>query len=458
MPPLTTPFNIAHRGARSLAPENTMPAFRKALEVGAHGIESDVRVSADGRLILHHDSTFERTTNVKVVFPQRSADLVHTFEWSEIAGLDAGSWFGERDPFSTIAGGRVSPSEVQAFCGSAVPLLGEMLLFVRDHELFFNIEIKPLPAAMAGFDVAAKVVECVEMAGLDTGRFSISSFHHPYLRRVKDMRGDIEVNALIGENLARPQDWDAYEFAVYNANVDLIDLLQLQQAWRHGCRVNLYTVNRLAQMHHYLELGVEKIITDYPQLLSDHPPAARNHNRQSRGFQPFADRMSRNIRNELSKAFARALTEHRPTAVFKVADKLARTSAPCCRDYIDDRLERYRRVFDRAWATPNDDFRLSLLAWDESLFFEVHEILEPLWLQAHGDYKLFLQAMIRAAGCYMKEEAGYPAPAASLAAKALPVLRTHRDLLDRYVDSGRLLEALTPPLSPAPLLLDASSP
>ncbi len=448
------PFNIAHRGARSLAPENTMAAFLKALEAGAHGIESDVRVSADGRLILHHDSTFERTTDVARAFPKRRAQPVHTFDWQEITRLDAGAWFGERDPFATIASGDVNTAEAAAFCGAAIPLLEEALVFVRDHDLFFNIEIKPLPKVLAGFDVAAKLIEQVEKTGLNTRLFSISSFHHPYLRRVKKLRGDIEVNALIGENLAKPQDWGDYEFAVYNANVDLIDMLQLEEAWRRGRRVNLYTVNHFAQMQHYLNLGVEKIITDYPQLLSGHFSAGDDSHSRPRAFQPFADRLSRDIRNELSKAFVRSLAEGTPAAFSKVAEKfLAGAPDLCYRDYIDDRLERYGRILDRVRAAPADDFRLALMAWDEQLFFEVHEILEPLWLKAEGDYKLFLQAMIRAAGCYMKDEAGYPGPAARLAAKALPVLVENRHMLAEEADADRLIRALTPPLSPPPQLL-----
>ncbi|HKJ66047.1 MAG TPA: DUF309 domain-containing protein, partial [Desulfopila sp.] len=391
------PFNIAHRGARSLAPENTMIAFRKALEVGAHGIESDVRVSADGRLILHHDLTFERTTDVARMFPQRRSQPVHTFDWLEISRLNAGSWFAESDPFATIATAEVSPSEVAAFYGSAIPLLEEALVFVREHDLFFNIEIKPQPAAVAAFDLAAQVIEQVERARLDNDRFSISSFDHQYLRRVKELRADIEVNALIGENLARPQDWGGYEFAVYNANFDLIDILQLEEAWRHGCRVNLYTVNQLAHMQHYLGIGVEKVITDYPQLLSGHAPAADGSRLQSGRFQPFADRLSRDIRNHLSKAFALSLAEGSQTPFRKVAKEyLACTLEPCYHDYVNNRLKRYSRVFNHMQTLQADTLRLALMLWDEKLFFEVHEVLEPVWLQAEGSTKLFLQAMIRA--------------------------------------------------------------
>ena len=63
--------NIAHRGARSLAPENTLLAFEKGWEIGADGVEVDVRALEDGSLIIFHDSSLERTTDVSLRFPHR---------------------------------------------------------------------------------------------------------------------------------------------------------------------------------------------------------------------------------------------------------------------------------------------------------------------------------------------------------------------------------------------------
>ncbi len=71
--------NIGHRGARSLAPENTLAAFRKAWDIGADGIEVDVQVSADGQLVIHHDKTPARTTNVLECFPDRANQPITTF-------------------------------------------------------------------------------------------------------------------------------------------------------------------------------------------------------------------------------------------------------------------------------------------------------------------------------------------------------------------------------------------
>jgi len=92
-------FNIAHRGARSLAPENTISAARKALEVGADGWELDVQMSRDKKMVVIHDESLVRTSNVKEIFPHREPWLVRDFTLKELQELDFGSWFNETDPF-----------------------------------------------------------------------------------------------------------------------------------------------------------------------------------------------------------------------------------------------------------------------------------------------------------------------------------------------------------------------
>ncbi len=261
-------YNIAHRGARSLAPENTMPAFKKAWQVGAHGVESDVSVTSDGQLILFHDDTFKRTTNIAEVFPKRITDPLHTFTWQEIQTLDAGSWFLKDDPFATIKDGIVPPKAQQTMGNTPIPLLEELLLFVKEKSLFINIEIKRLPKEISTFPVVEKVLSLIDSVQLEPGMFSISSFNHQYLKKVQDLRPEIEVNALIGGHPLLTNNWGNFEFAVYNANGDVIDSKQIENALQHGCRINLFTVNDPEDMTRFLKAGVEKIITDFPQLLA----------------------------------------------------------------------------------------------------------------------------------------------------------------------------------------------
>ena len=82
------------------------------------------------------------------------------------------------------------------------------------------------------------------------------------------------------------------------------------------------------------------------------------------------------------------------------------------------------------------------MLWDQQLFFEVHEVLEHAWLTAAGAEKQILQAMIRAAGVYIKLEYGYPAAAGKMAGRALPVLQKNRDFLARYFEPELLMRPL----------------
>lgn len=263
----TNNYNIAHRGARSLAPENTMAAFHKAWQVGAHGVETDISVTSDGELILFHDTNLIRTTNIADVFPKRKKAKLCTFTYEEIQRLDAGSWFLKTDPFGTVKEGVVPREELERMQNIRIPLLEELLHFVQKKSWFINIEIKTLPKKQKAFPVVEKILLLTEKLQLEPTMFSISSFCHPYLQKITELRSDVEINALIGGNKIMGQNWGDYEFEIYNANVDLIDSIQLEKALQHGCRVNLYTVNDTADMRRFLKEGVEKMITDFPQVL-----------------------------------------------------------------------------------------------------------------------------------------------------------------------------------------------
>ncbi|MDR3629475.1 MAG: glycerophosphodiester phosphodiesterase family protein [Desulfocapsaceae bacterium] len=261
-------LNIAHRGARSLAPENTLAAIRKAWATGADILEIDVGVSLDGRLIVLHDETLQRTTDAGRQFPHRARNPCTTFTLAEIRSLDAGSWFIDSDPFGQIAAGQVSLQELQLFKGAVVPTLEEVLKFVKDTSWRVNIEIKQVPPPLQGFPAAAAVLQCIERQTVPAKQIIISSFVHDSIRTVHKQRPDIEINALIGPSIIGPQDWGGYEFPIYNACALCTDEEQIRAAHRHGCQVNLYTVNSPAQMQRFIRAGVRGIFTDFPQILS----------------------------------------------------------------------------------------------------------------------------------------------------------------------------------------------
>jgi glycerophosphoryl diester phosphodiesterase len=118
------PTVIAHRGASAYAPENTLPAIDKAAKLGFTWVENDVQRTKDGELVVLHDDSLQRTTNVEDVFPGRAPWKVRDFTAAEIARLDAGSWY--------------SP----AYAGARVPTLKQYMRRVEHNHEKLLLEIK----------------------------------------------------------------------------------------------------------------------------------------------------------------------------------------------------------------------------------------------------------------------------------------------------------------------------
>ena len=261
-------LNFAHRGARSLAPENTMLAIRKAWDLRADGVEVDIRLTSDNIPVLHHDVTLERTTDVADKYPDRSFLSLSTFSFAELQRLDAGSWFLRKDPFGQIKSGAISAAELDVISSARIPSLRELLRFVRDRQWLVNLELKKARPPLAPGFFADTILEVMLEEKTDLRDIRVSSFDHGLLRTVATRIPGIEIQALIGDSALVKNDWDRFEFDVYNANCAYIDEHQYQAARQNGCGVNLYTVNDPEDMGRYIKWGVDSIITDYPQILS----------------------------------------------------------------------------------------------------------------------------------------------------------------------------------------------
>ena len=170
---------VAHRGSSGAAPENTLAAVRLAITQKADVIENDIQRTKDGALVIVHDTTLARTTDVEDRFPARAPWNVGDFTLAEIKTLDAGSWFGPE------------------FVGERVPTLGQwvravgsragMLLEVKAPELYPGIEIdvdKEL-RSLAAFNAAVR-----------GDRVVIQSFNHAWLRTYADLAPDVPVGLL----------------------------------------------------------------------------------------------------------------------------------------------------------------------------------------------------------------------------------------------------------------------
>ena len=169
-------------------------------------------------------------------------------------------------------------------------------------------------------------------------------------------------------------------------------------------------------------------------------------------FNPFEDRFSRDLRNELSSALATAIETGDRSALERVVEKYqTQDLAPHYRNYLEERSKR----FNEALCTINreqDPIEQAVILWNQGLFFEVHEVLEHAWYTAEGEHKLTLQALIRAAGSYVKKDCGYLEPAKKIAGKSWPVLLANKDFLNFFFDPTPLIAALKNPDLDAPKL------
>jgi len=188
------------------------------------------------------------------------------------------------------------------------------------------------------------------------------------------------------------------------------------------------------------------------------PAITKIEGQPTAGFDPFRDRLSRDIRNELSRALGRSLADASLSPVEEFcAVLLQKDLSPCHRDYVENRLARYRRAFSRIQECRKDPMSQGLILWDLRLFFEMHEVLEHAWHQAEGGRKTLLQSMIRAAGVYIKLEHGYYREAARLAEKACAVLERNGSSLRDYFEPEELIAALKSLDRDPPILLTGSS-
>ena len=260
-------LNIAHRGARSIAPENTLAAARKGLEIGADLWELDVAMSKDGELVILHDDTLNRTSDAATVYADRKPWNVTEFTLAELRKLDFGAWYNLADPFKQISGGVVTQEDKQKFVGIQIPTLREALVLTKDSQWKVNVEIKDHKGKEADATIVEKVVALIGELGMEKSVI-ISSFNHDYLVRVKKANVAIQTGALTNnaENdpvaLVEKLGADAY-----NPNFKFINADQVAKLRAAGKKVYVWTVNDEPTMRLLIGMGVSGIITDFPQLL-----------------------------------------------------------------------------------------------------------------------------------------------------------------------------------------------
>jgi glycerophosphoryl diester phosphodiesterase len=234
------PLIVAHRGSSGEAPENTVAAFKKAIEEGADMIELDVRLTKDFFLVVHHDQDVKRTTGGK--------GYIWDMTLEELRSLDAGSWFGPE------------------FKGEGIPTLRRVMDLLPPH-MTLNMEVKTdgEPRKYLAFEEA-----CI-LAILEKhfeNRVIVSSFDHSFIKRVHELYPSIKTGALYMpvRDIRKTPSTLASNLGVSAFICSYVQLHKrhVDDAHKHKMFVAAYSVNKSDQLRKAVRFGVDAVVTDYP--------------------------------------------------------------------------------------------------------------------------------------------------------------------------------------------------
>jgi glycerophosphoryl diester phosphodiesterase len=248
------PVNFAHRGASARAPENTLEAFRLAVEAGAGGLELDVRMTRGGEVGVIHDATVDRVTDGSGAVAGMTLDEVRCF--------DAGYSF-------SPDGGRTFPYRGRAV---RIPTLAEV--YEEFPDIYVNADIKE-----AQPEAEEAVLSVIKDAAAE-GRTLVASTDHAVLRRFRKVSGGhistgasrreiaafYVLSRLHLEALVSPA-YEALQVPVEHRGIKLVTPRFVRAAHSRGVRVDVWTINDVAEMNQLLDLGVDVIMTDRPEVL-----------------------------------------------------------------------------------------------------------------------------------------------------------------------------------------------
>ena len=225
-------FCFGHRGARGREPENTLRSVRKALELGADGIEVDVHL-VDGQLMVIHDDTLERTTNGSGPIAGR------TFAF--LRSLDAGH-------------------------GERIPTLEEVFDVVKRRGVV-NVELKGPGTAVP---VARLIEQYLKRPGWSVEDFLVSSFDRGQIRQTRELLPELRAGLLI-DKLPKGLMEMARELGVWSIHPSkrCVTLKLVDDAHQCGMKVFVYTVNQLREVAAVARLGVDGVFTDYPDRVME---------------------------------------------------------------------------------------------------------------------------------------------------------------------------------------------
>ncbi len=228
--------NYAHRGASGDHPENTMLAFRAALDAGCEGIEMDVQLTRDGVPVIIHDEAIDRTGD--------GTGLVRNLTYEELCKVDfAYKWKGEV-PFQKI------------------PTLREYCELVKDKPIVTNIELKTGVYEYPGIE--AKVLELVKEYGLED-RVIFSSFNHHSVLRMKELAPHLPCGFLSETWILDAGAYVAgHGIEAYHPHFAMLTDPEVADLKAHGVKINAWTVNEPEDIRRMIAIEADGIISNWP--------------------------------------------------------------------------------------------------------------------------------------------------------------------------------------------------
>ena len=258
-----------HRGARGMAPENTLPAFAAALATGVSTLELDVGVTRDGVVVIHHD----RRLNPDVArgpdgqWIAAPGPLLRSLDYAQLRRYDVG----RLRPGSETA---ARYPEQKPADGARIPRLAELFALVKkagNDTVRFNIETKISAAApdetLAPAPFVRALLAEIRAAGV-AARTTVQSFDWRTLQVVEQEAPGIATAYLTGRRragISQPKSVHAAGGRIWSPNYEELDSAELVEARALGLRVIPWTVNEPAFIERYLDLGVDGMISDYPE-------------------------------------------------------------------------------------------------------------------------------------------------------------------------------------------------
>jgi glycerophosphoryl diester phosphodiesterase len=263
-----------HRGARGLLPESTLPAFLRALELGVTTLEMDAVITRDRQVVISHEPWFSsrictQPSGRPVALAEEQSFRIYEMTYEEVAQFDCG-----------MRGNPVFPT--QKAMKASKPLLADVIdaaeAYVQENGLspiFYNIETKSRPESDGVFhpepDEFVQLLYDVLRAKNITARATIQSFDRRTLQIARTLDPDLSLALLVdGEpgstGLSEHIELLGFVPSIYSPNYRLVDAAVIEEAHDKAMRVIPWTVNTLDEMRALKDLGVDGLITDYPDI------------------------------------------------------------------------------------------------------------------------------------------------------------------------------------------------